>query len=169
MAPNSTQNQCGDYVNYTQNIIDACEILHAQKVAVVFDSTPAFHILSHALTLLEAELKAALTGPKPTATHRHSCECGDYRVCSQKSCPTTPWVCPECDREALFADICGWAAKAEQIEASTVEVKAGDEGFIRSLDEGIRKVTIVQDGWVILAGGISCKAEDFVVTAKGQQ
>jgi hypothetical protein len=152
--------------DYTQNLIDACEILKAQQRAVVFDATPAFHILSHALTLLEAELQAALTGPKPTATHRHSCECGDYRVCSQKACPTTPWVCPECDREQLFADISGWAEKAEQIEASA-DVKPGDEGFIRSLDEGIRKVTIVQDGWVILAGGLSCKASDFVVTKRG--
>lgn len=154
--------------DYTQNIIDACEILKAQKRAVVFDATPAFHILSHALTLLEAELQAALTGPKPAATHRHSCECGDYRVCSQKSCPTTPWVCPECDREQLFADICGWAEKAEQIEQGAT-VRVGDTGFLRNIDEGVRTVTAVLDGYVVLAGGISGKVEDFVVTAKGQR
>ena len=161
--------------DYTQNIIDACEILKAQKRAVVFDATPAFHILSHALTLLEAELQAALTGPKPTAAHRHSCECGDYRVCSQKSCPTSPWVCPECDREAIFADITQLADACDRVENACpvfkgeAKVQPGDEGFILSLDEGIRRVTAVADGWVILAGGLSCKASEFVITKRGNQ
>ena len=157
-------------INYTQNIIDACEILKAQKTAVVYDATPAFDILGNALRLLETELQRSLTGPKPgAAPHRHSCECGDYRVCSQKSCPTTPWVCPDCHREQIFADIIQLADACDRVENAfkgEAKVQVGDEGFIRNSDEGIRTVTAICDRWVALAGGISCKASDFVVTKR---
>ena len=159
--------------DYTQSIIDACEILKAQKTAVVYDATPAFDILGNALRLLETELQRSLTGPKPgAAQHRHSCECGDYRVCSQKSCPTTPWVCPDCHREQIFADIIQLADACDRVENTCpafkgeAKVQVGDEGFIRNSDEGIRTVTAICDRWVALAGGISCKANDFIVTKR---
>ena len=158
--------------DYTQSIIDACAILKAQKTAVVYDATPAFDILGNALRLLEQELQRSLTGPKPgAAQHRHSCDCGDYRVCSQKSC-TAQWICPECEREQLFTDIGRLADACERVENACpvfqgeAKVQPGDEGFIRSLDEGIRTVKYVTDGWAILAGGLSCKVEDFVVTKR---
>ena len=156
--------------DYTQSIIDACAILKAQKTAVVYDATPAFDILGNALRLLEQELQRSLTGPKPgAAQHRHSCDCGDYRVCSQKSCPTTPWVCPDCHREQIFADIIQLADACDRVENAfkgEAKVQVGDEGFIRNSDEGIRTVTAICDRWVALAGGISCKANDFIVTKR---
>jgi len=155
-------------IDYTQNIIDACEILQGRKNDVCFDATPAFDILGNALRLLETELQRSLTGPKPgAAQHRHSCDCGDYRVCSQKSCPTTTWVCPECHRENIFADICGLDERLSRIEQQEAPVaRVGDEGFVRNLTEGIRTVTAICDGWVVMAGGISCKANDFIVTKR---
>jgi hypothetical protein len=158
--------------DYTQSIIDACAILKAQKTAVVYDATPAFDILGNALRLLETELQRSLTGKQTASSHRHSCECGDYRVCSQKSCSPTTWVCPECHREQIFADIIQLADACDRVENTCpafkgeAKVQVGDEGFIRSLDEGIRTVKYVTDGWAILAGGLSCKASDFVVTKR---
>jgi hypothetical protein len=75
--------------DYTQKHHRRLRILKAQKTAVVYDATPAFDILGNALRLLETELQRSLTGPKQTRVPAIGIrvECGDYRVCSQKSCP----------------------------------------------------------------------------------
>jgi len=154
-------------IDYTQNIIDACAILKAQKLVVVYDATPAFDILANALRLLEQELQRSLTGKQTASSHRHSCLCGDYRTCTKSNCSLLDWVCPECHREQIFADICGLDERLSRIEQQEAPVpRIGDEGFIRNSDEGIRTVTAICDGWVVMAGGISCKANDFIVTKR---
>lgn len=46
--------------------------------------------------------------------------------------------------------------------------KVGDRGFIRSLDEGVRTVQLVQDDWVFLTGGLTCTVDQFVVTRRAR-
>ena len=106
----------------TDILIATLEVLEGRKAATCSEPDSGWHHLDFAARKFREELKRRLTGaPTWDASHRHTCDCGDYRICSKdhliKLAHQPTWVCPQCEDDQRHKELDQQAAADAEFHA----------------------------------------------------